>query len=877
MIDPLNPKPTEPRRTAAISTGQFVSGSVFRLVREIRGSAYSVGDQFMLIEGEDCHDPNVLILGGVGENYFIDPCGKPLKIEAGDAQIDSIFELVEQAPQKTLQEGEEVAPPARLVTEAQFKAFREGLAGVLSEIAAGKRDGERGERGPRGFTGVQGDRGDVGPQGPQGERGEQGEQGEKGEKGDAGEHGPQGERGEPGPQGERGERGEQGSQGERGERGERGEQGERGQRGERGEKGDVGAQGPQGERGPVGAAGADGRDGAAGPRGEKGERGEVGPQGAPGKAGAKGAKGAKGDKGDAGESGVVTAKFPLVYDAEEKSIAIDEERLDKILKKIMGGGKVSPQDMGWLASTGGGGKVAVYHNGTKITPDVRGIDFTGSGVASVTKVGGKITVNITGGGGSGVTGPTGPTGPAGAGVAGNNDIGVMYLKNNATATTITAINERAVVAGGMTTGTLFNFQKHASTNSLQYLGAGGKFHVVATFNFTVAASQNTCGFYVGKNTNISSGLSADGDRISESEVYITCPSQSDAIAGAIQTIVDLNTNDRLFFIVQNRSAAKDITVEFLKFVAVPLTSERGATGATGATPTDYVSSFNGLTGAVQGVSSFNGQTGDVQSVSTINGITGAFTIRSGAGITHSISNDGITLSTSYVRGGEQFPQLIGTSGKALMSTLDVMLMSFKNSGTSAGFMYTTRVQDFIEKFVGARAIAPLDEDPKVGSFLMVDSGGEEGSVSFNTIPLVTAFNGLTGAVQGVSSFQGRTGEIGFAAGRGITLSVSGATTTASLNYLYGGTAIPAEKYAEKTDWVVLQSSAPPSAMYRTQLQNISYLLLGSSADKPTGLSLRMATNINSGAGTVDDRYISFSDFANEIGPSINSIDGGTFA
>jgi hypothetical protein len=72
--------------------------------------------------------------------------------------------------------------------------------------------------------------------------------------------------------------------------------------------------------------------------------------------------------------------------------------LDKILKKIMGGGKVSPQDMGWLASTGGGGKVAVYHNGTKITPDVRGIDFTGSGVASVTKVGGKITVNITGGG-----------------------------------------------------------------------------------------------------------------------------------------------------------------------------------------------------------------------------------------------------------------------------------------------------------------------------------------------------------------------------------------------------------------------------------------------------------------------------------------------
>ena len=72
----------------------------------------------------------------------------------------------------------------------------------------------------------------------------------------------------------------------------------------------------------------------------------------------------------------------------------------------MGGGKISPQDMGWLASTGGGGKVAVYVNGTKITPDVRTLAFTSSGNASVsaTKVGGKVTVNInsTGSGGGGI-------------------------------------------------------------------------------------------------------------------------------------------------------------------------------------------------------------------------------------------------------------------------------------------------------------------------------------------------------------------------------------------------------------------------------------------------------------------------------------------
>ena len=150
----------------------------------------------------------------------------------------------------------------------------------------------------------------------------------------------------------------------------------------------------------------------------------------------------------------------------------------------------------------------------------------------------------------------------------------------------------------MTAGVLYNFIKDPTTNSLKYLGSGGRFHIVATFNFWSEVSNNTCGFYVGRNTNPSSGLSADADRISESEVYIDCPSQSKPVAGAIQTVLDLNTNDRIFFIVQNKSAAKSITVEFLKFVAVTLTSERGATGATGTIPSDYVSGINGLTGAL---------------------------------------------------------------------------------------------------------------------------------------------------------------------------------------------------------------------------------------------------------------------------------------
>jgi len=633
------PKDSPEPQPLPFSEGRYGFGAQFLLTHKVKGTDYRIGDRFTYISQTEAvgHNPYILKIGdGIGEHCFLDPQGRAVVLSADVGVVDTLFEHVPPAPKTvTISEGEEWTPPPPppvYITESQFTEFRKGLATVLSEIAAiVPQHGEKGERGERGEKGERGERGESGWTGWPGDKGEQGVQGEKGDKGDTGERGEKGDKGDTGEKGERGERGEQGDRGEVGPRG------ERGLKGDKGDKGDKGERGERGERGADGKNGKDGAQGSRGERGEKGEQGERGEQGTQGKTGKAGAKGEKGDKGDTGDSGLLTAKFPLVYDPKEKSIEIDEDRLNKILSKILGGGKVSAADMGWLASTGGGGKVAIYHNGTKITPDVRGLNFTGSGV-SVTKengVGGKLIVNITGGGGSGVTGPTGPTGPAGAGVAGNNDIGVMYLKNNAIATTISNQFERAVVAGGVTTGTLFNFQKHASTNSLQYLGAGGKFHVVATFDFTVDASQNTCGFYVGKNTNISSGLSADADRISESEVYITCPNQSDAIAGTIQTVLDLNTNDRVFFIVQNRSAAKDITVEFLKFVVVPLTSERGATGATGST---------GPTGPT-GATGPTGPTGP-------QGETGAFGFRylyTAVG-TGPSANNGISFGSGYMSG-----------------------------------------------------------------------------------------------------------------------------------------------------------------------------------------------------------------------------------
>lgn len=242
--------------------------------------------------------------------------------------------------------------------------------------------------------------------------------------------------------------------------------------------------------------------------------------------------------------------------------------------------------------TGDIGLVAGYG----ITLSISGKTFTIS----------STITGITGGTSSvgpiGPTGPTGATGAPGSGAPGNNDVGVLYLKNNTTPTDILAINDRQVVAGATyQTGLLYNFQKSTDSNgktSLEYIGTGGRFHIIATFNF-YSGNNSICGFYIGHNTVAGTTLDPNANRISESEIYANSSNSSDQPVGcAVQTVRDLSTNDRIFVIAQNKDKNDDITVEFMKLVVSPLTSERGATGATGASPTQYVSFLNGFTGGV---------------------------------------------------------------------------------------------------------------------------------------------------------------------------------------------------------------------------------------------------------------------------------------
>lgn len=159
-------------------------------------------------------------------------------------------------------------------------------------------------------------------------------------------------------------------------------------------------------------------------------------------------------------------------------------------------------------------------------------------------------------------------GPQGAiGPQRDNDIGVIYLKSNTTPTPIASPNARAVASGVYATGELYNFTKDSGSSSLKYNGNGGKFLIIATFNF-YSGSQDVCGFYIGVSTNPALPLDPNADRISESEIYANAGTPSNQPqALVVQTVRQLNNGDRVFFIVQNRSAANNITVEFLKLVA----------------------------------------------------------------------------------------------------------------------------------------------------------------------------------------------------------------------------------------------------------------------------------------------------------------------
>ena len=389
----------EPRLNYANLSNWYISGKAaprnnrFLLTRDLgemkQGSVFNIilSETFQFLT-EEGNKPYIVKLNGIGEYCFV---------EEGTNRLFKIIGGNDKYP-----DGKEYNIIDKLFVVASEGVIDDSVAQVIKEepkqleaptpIMLPGLKGDKGEKGDRGERGFIGDRGEKGEKGDKGEPGDIGPQGIQGPKGDTGERGTDGLQGEIGPKGDRGDTGD------------KGEVGPIGPRGEKGEKGDTGPQGPIGLSGPPGPRGPRGAKGDRGPSGDKGEAGETGPKGERGAQGIQGTQGAKGDvgpqgpagvageagsigpKGDTGEPGVVAATFPLKL--EKKTLSIESKYLNDLVAHV---GKHSAQG-------GGGGNLIVKHEGSRLTSAAKSINFTGTGISSVSSDGKNINIDISGGG-----------------------------------------------------------------------------------------------------------------------------------------------------------------------------------------------------------------------------------------------------------------------------------------------------------------------------------------------------------------------------------------------------------------------------------------------------------------------------------------------
>lgn len=154
--------------------------------------------------------------------------------------------------------------------------------------------------------------------------------------------------------------------------------------------------------------------------------------------------------------------------------------------------------------------------------------------------------------------------------------GSLWLKFNQDVTAVTTQGERYVIAGTSeaSEGNV-GFGHQQAGNVLHLTGAGGTFHIQATGS--VQSGNNVViGVYLAVSRDPEAALdpgvagSAASDRLSQSEVHVTMPGTARPTPFAIQSIVDLDEDDRVYVVVQNRNGTQDIVVEFLHLAVTPI-------------------------------------------------------------------------------------------------------------------------------------------------------------------------------------------------------------------------------------------------------------------------------------------------------------------
>ena len=257
----------------------------------------------------------------------------------------------------------------------------EPVSPIVTEQVVGPQGpiGNKGDQGVQGLPGPigpVGDDGAPGPIGPEGPIGPSGKDGVDGKDGIDGKDGVDGVDGKDGRDGVNGEAGSKGDKGEPGVAGPSGVDGKMGPRGEKGDRGDKGEKGDQGEKGDIGNQGPVGPQGEQGTNGPKGDIGIQGDRGIDGVMGPIGPKGDKGDKGDEGDPGLISSKYPLVYNPEKQEFSLDKKFFEKLLSNDP---QINSQLMNKFinAASSGGGGVGILLDGTIKKRSSDSINFKG--------------------------------------------------------------------------------------------------------------------------------------------------------------------------------------------------------------------------------------------------------------------------------------------------------------------------------------------------------------------------------------------------------------------------------------------------------------------------------------------------------------------
>jgi hypothetical protein len=444
----------------------------------------SIGDKFVLVRNQFGLDSGTIvsIAEGLGEEHTVGfgLSKVTLNTPTGLITLNGSTKLIQECFNEYIIEVVEPEKPKVVVVNKTIQQR------IVEEGTPGER-GPKGEQGPRGFQGSVGDRG------AKGDKGDQGEKGDTGEQGIPGIQGPQGERGEKGEQGEKGDVGPQGLQGEPGSSGEQGKDGKPGSQGPKGDRGEPGLKGEPGSTGATGAKGEKGDKGENGLAGKDGKNGKDGKDGKDGTPGKPGKQGEKGDQGEPGPAGIVSASYPLVYDAKARSLSFDSTKIEKLITSLSG--TKGTFDLTSL----GGGAVGIQFNKAQIIKSVNDINFTGAGV-NVVRKGKNVEVQISGssGGGAGISGPyvasiNGITGAVNlkalagitSSISGNTySFGINYLRGGSTLASekypdnsdVILLQQSLLNGGGMYTTTLkglgyltSGFNKKVSTVSSEYI------------------------------------------------------------------------------------------------------------------------------------------------------------------------------------------------------------------------------------------------------------------------------------------------------------------------------------------------------------------------------------------------------------------------